>query len=102
LITKEEFDAERDGAFGQIITISEKEEKAKKVAFTFEYVPADTYAIQVFQDVNDNGELDMGMFGPKEPWGNYRHKRPKFRGPKFEEMAFEVKENLSDIQITLK
>ena len=40
--------------------------------------------------VNGNGDLDMGSFGPKEPWGTYRDARPKFRGPKFEEMAFVI------------
>ena len=60
------------------------------------------YAIRVFQDVNGNGDLDIGSFGPKEPWGTYRNVRPKFRGPKFEEMAFDVKETMKDIVIEVK
>ncbi len=97
--------AEKEGAkspFSAIIEVGEKESEAKKVAFAFENVPAGTYAIRAFQDVNGNGDLDMGSFGPKEPWGNYRDKRPTFRGPKFEEMAFEVKEEMKDIVVEVK
>ena len=88
--------------FGAILEVGEKELSAKKVVFSFENVPVGTYAIRAFQDVNGNGELDMGSFGPKEPWGNYRNARPKFRAPKFEEMAFEVKEALKDIVVEVK
>lgn len=88
--------------FGAIIDVGEKELAAQKVSFNFENVPAGMYAIRVFQDVNGNGDLDMGMFGPKEPWGTYRDARPKFRAPKFEEMAFEVKDEMSDIVVEVK
>lgn len=40
----------------------------KSVQFLFTNVPAGAYAISVFQDVNGNGKLDMGLFGPVEPW----------------------------------
>jgi len=103
LISKEIADKEGEKSpFGAIIEVGEKELAAKKVAFMFENVPAGTYAIRAFQDVNGNGDLDMGSFGPKEPWGNYRDARPKFRGPKFEEMAFEVKEEMKDIVVEVK
>ena len=97
--------AEKEGAttpFRMILEIGEKELAAKKAAFSFDNVPAGTYAIRVFQDVNGNGDLDMGSFGPKEPWGNYRDARPKFRAPKFEEMAFDVKETMKDIVVNVK
>lgn len=92
----------QDSPFRLLLSVGEEDIEAGKIAFAFEQVPAGTYAIRAFQDVNGNGKMDIGMFGPKEPWGNYRAKRPKFRGPKFEEMAFEVQENISDIQIELK
>lgn len=44
----------------------------------------------------------MGKFGPKEPWGMYRPKRPAFRGPKFKEIKFEVKEDMTDIKVEVK
>ncbi len=101
--TEQEFkDQKASVRFQLVIKIGEAELHAKKATFAFENVPAGTYAIMVFQDVDGNGELNMGMFGPKEPWGNYRKKRPRFRGPKFSEMAFEVKEDITDIRIEVK
>ncbi len=102
LATKEEFEEDKESQFRMIIEIGEEEQNAKTALFAFENIPAGRYAIMVFQDVNGNGELDRGTFGPKEPWGNYRAKRPKFRGPKFKEMAFEVKEDITDIRIETK
>lgn len=33
-------------------------------------IPAGEYAIQVYQDINNNGQLDFGLFGiPREPVG---------------------------------
>ncbi len=116
LVTKEQFEADGDGdkeqeeekqgvepsSFALIIPVGKKEQKAKRVSFTFEGGAVGMFGIQCFQDVNGNGELDMGTFGPKEPWGMYRPKRPAFRGPKFEEIKFEVKENMTDISIEVK
>ena len=108
LVTKEQFEADEndDGVeptpFAMIIPIGEEELKAKKVSFEFEGVPAGTYGIQCFQDGNGNGELDMGKLGPKEPWGMYRPKRPTFRGPKFKEIKFEVKTDMTDITFEVK
>ncbi len=48
-----------------------------------------TYAIAVFQDENDNGELDTNFLGlPAEPWATSRPLRSWFRKPRFEEMSF--------------
>ncbi len=48
-----------------------------------------TYAIAVFQDENDNGELDTNLLGlPAEPWATSRPLRSWFRKPRFEEMSF--------------
>ncbi len=48
-----------------------------------------TYAIAVFQDANDNGELDTNFLGlPAEPWAMSRPLRSWFRKPRFEEMSF--------------
>jgi uncharacterized protein (DUF2141 family) len=75
----------------------------KKAPFAFYNVPSGRYGIRCFQDVNGNEELDSGLFGmPKEPWGFYRPKRPRLRGPKFKEVAFEVNANITDIQVDVK
>ncbi len=108
LVTKEQFMGNekkgegRTSPIGMIIPIGEEDQKAKKASFTFKDVPTGTYGIRVFQDVNGNKNLDIGLFGPTEPWGMHRPKRPKFRGPTFEEIAFEVNRDMVDVMIELK
>jgi uncharacterized protein (DUF2141 family) len=102
LVTQSQFENDGDPAFGLLLTISEEGLKANKIAFAFEGVPTGTYAIQAFQDVNGNSELDSGNFGPKEPWGIYRPKRPAFRGPRFDEIKFEVAADMTDIAFEVK
>ena len=47
------------------------------------------YAIAVFHDENDNGELDTNLLGlPSEPWAFSRPLRSYLRKPRFEEMSF--------------
>ena len=41
-----------------------------EIVTTFDDIPAGTYAITIFQDLNENGDLDKNFFGnPKEPYG---------------------------------
>jgi len=39
------------------------------VHFTFKFCKKGTYGIRCFYDLNNNGILDKGMFGPTEPYG---------------------------------
>ena len=72
-------------------------------AFEFKNVPAGEYTVCCYQDVNGNGKLDFGKFGPKEPHGTYRpEKGISFGPPKFKDIKFEVKEDITDIQVKLK
>lgn len=92
LITPENSSVESPA--GIQIAVNGADQKKGSVKFKFNQVSAGKYAIQAFQDVNGNGKLDFGVAGPKEPWGFYRNVRPLLRGPKFEEMAFEVNRDL--------
>jgi uncharacterized protein (DUF2141 family) len=68
--------------------------------FNFE-VPTGRWALSSFEDRNDNGVLDMGMFGPKEPSGFWR----PFNGhhkPRFDEVASDIDKDISNIEINLK
>lgn len=48
-----------------------------------------TYAVAVFHDENDNGELDTNLLGlPAEPWAFSRSLQSWLRKPRFEEMSF--------------
>ncbi|MGB3799951.1 MAG: DUF2141 domain-containing protein [Lewinella sp.] len=47
------------------------------------------YAVAVFHDVNDNGDLDTNWLGlPAEPYALSRPLQSWFRAPRFEEMSF--------------
>lgn len=64
-------------------------------------LPDGEYAISVFQDLNDNGELDTSSKGlPREPYGFSNDARGTFGPPKFKKAKFNVDGN-TDIRIKL-
>ena len=61
------------------------------VMHTFTGMPAGTYAIAVYHDINDNQKLDTNFMKiPKEPYGFSQGAKPRFGPPKFEDAAFVV------------
>jgi uncharacterized protein (DUF2141 family) len=62
--------------------------------------PAGRWALSAYEDVNGNGILDMGAFGPKEPSGFWRPFHG-WRKPRFEDVAAELDRDTSDIEIRL-
>jgi uncharacterized protein (DUF2141 family) len=102
LANEEEFKNDRTPPFALIIRVGPEEKEKGKVSFQFGGVPAGTYGIRCFQDVNGNQKLDWGTFGPSEPWGVYRPKRPAFRGPRFEEISFVVDKDILDVLVEVK
>jgi len=64
-------------------------------------LPPGSWAVSAYEDKNDNGVLDMGLFGPKEPSGFWR----PFSGwhkPKFDEVAASITRDTRDADVTLK
>ncbi len=60
----------------------------------FNEVSPGSYAISIFYDVNDNGELDTSLFGiPKEPTGVSNNAIGKNGPPAFDKASFVVNEN---------
>ena len=59
------------------------------------------WALSAYEDVNENGRLDMGMFGPKEPSGFWRAFHA-WRKPRFEDVAVEVAGDTAGIEIRVK
>lgn len=59
------------------------------------------WAVSAFEDRNENGALDMGLFGPKEPNGFWRafHARRK---PRFDDVAVTVEHDMVDADIELR
>jgi uncharacterized protein (DUF2141 family) len=58
---------------------------------TLQNIPAGTYAIEVYQDLNSNGKMDRNFLGlPKEPYGFSRDARPRLSKPDFSRVKFDV------------
>jgi len=75
-------------------------ELGKSPTFRFDIRPG-RYALSAFEDLNGNGILDMGMFGPKEPSGFWR----PFGGwhkPRFDEVASQFEGETHALDIVLK
>jgi uncharacterized protein (DUF2141 family) len=54
-------------------------------------IPEGTYAVAGYQDLNDNGILDKGLFNiPKEPYGLSNNFRPKWSTPKYDDCKIKV------------
>ena len=66
-------------------------------------LPAGMYAVAVFHDLNDNGELDRTTLGPPaEPYGFSNDARGTFGPPRFDKAAFELPPGLHTIQIQVR
>ena len=63
---------------------------SQTLEFSFE-LPITEYAISVYQDINDNKQLDLGVFHiPKEPIGFGNNFGPKFSAPKYKDCAINL------------
>jgi len=61
------------------------------------------YAVVVYQDINDNKKLDLGLFSiPKEPTGFSNNFHPRFSKPQFKDASIELKEPSDTSIIELK
>ncbi|MDF7819783.1 DUF2141 domain-containing protein [Runella sp. MFBS21] len=79
--------------FGQMVPVGGKKEERTVMS-----LPPGRYALALYHDTNDNWKLDKNFVGyPKEPFGFSNNYRPIFTGPKFEDCAFEVKDNGSSV-----
>ncbi|MEO7082183.1 MAG: DUF2141 domain-containing protein [Flavobacteriales bacterium] len=76
---------------------------ARTVSCSFEGITPGTYAIKVFHDVNENGELDTSWIGwPQEPYG-FSNDAPVNTGPPpFKLASIQVKEGNQTERIRLR
>jgi uncharacterized protein (DUF2141 family) len=68
--------------------------------FSFDVAPG-RWAVSAYEDRNDNGTLDVGMFGPKEPNGFWRPFKA-WRKPRFDDVDRRVDAPISDAVVTLR
>jgi uncharacterized protein (DUF2141 family) len=86
----------------QVIEFSAEDVERGTIRYEFVGLRPGRYAVKCFQDTNGNGKIDIGIFGPKEPWATFRSARPKLRAPRFEEMAFTVTHDVTDADLLLR
>jgi uncharacterized protein (DUF2141 family) len=103
LVTEEEYGRPglAEHRFSLVLKPSQAELRAGRMRYAMQNVPAGTYALRAFQDVNGNGRLDSGIFGPTEPWCIYRLRLPAFRAPRFDEIRFELRSSTSSLDLDL-
>lgn len=62
------------------------------VVVTFKDLPEGTYAISLYHDKDQNGELNTNILGiPKEPYAASNNAKRTFGPPRWEDANFEVK-----------
>jgi uncharacterized protein (DUF2141 family) len=83
--------------------IATKTVKATNKSLDFSFDISDgIYAVAVYQDINENKQLDKGWFSiPKEPYGLSNNYRPHFSGPSFNDCKFKVTQETT-VTILLK
>ncbi len=86
----------------QVIALDGPAVERRSLAFRFADLAPGRYALKAFQDENGNGRIDIGVFGPKEPWSTYRLARPKLRPPRFDEMAFEAASDVDHADLLMR
>jgi uncharacterized protein (DUF2141 family) len=86
----------------QVIELVPEDVARGTVRYEFAGLPPGRYALKCFQDTNGNKKIDIGIFGPKEPWATYRLAKPKLRAPRFEEMAFDATHDVATADLTLR
>lgn len=75
-------------------------EPGQHVEFRFD-VPAGRYAVSAFEDVNGNGKLDVGLFGPQKPSGFFKPFCAR-RAPRFDDVSFDLSSASTNADVALK
>jgi uncharacterized protein (DUF2141 family) len=74
-----------------------------EVSIEFADLPAGEYALSVFHDANDNGELDKNFMGiPREGFGFGNNAMGTFGPPSFEKAKFKLSSESTSHEIVLK
>jgi len=88
------------GGFLQKPLQTRRFEPKDQPSFQFEVAPG-RYALSAFEDVNGNGVLDMGLFGPKEPSGFFKV-FTAWRKPTFADVSWTADKAVQGADIPLK
>ncbi len=74
-----------------------------KLTIKFEALPFGTYAIAIYQDINDNNKLDTNLLGiPKEPYGFSNNAKSKWGPPDYQIAKFELNQKVLKINASVQ
>ena len=91
-----------NGEGGQPFQCMESVVNNKTAKVVFDQIPAGTYAVFVFHDMNDNNKMDKNFLGiPKEGYGASKNKLPFASAPTFNDNKFSIPNN-TITQLTIK
>jgi uncharacterized protein (DUF2141 family) len=86
-------------SYYQEVNISNETE----IEVVFKDIPYRRYAVSIYHDLNENGELDSNMVRiPKEPIGFSNDYFPKFGPPKFKSAAFDLNQQNIRMAVNLR
>ena len=95
------FNSEKTFLNTPFLTKSE-DAKTGEMIFEFEEVPNGEYTISIYQDMNENGELDKNLMGiPNEPYGVSKEGKSMFGPPSYKDALFTVENMNVDLKISL-
>jgi uncharacterized protein (DUF2141 family) len=94
--------SEKDSAYTITLRPGDADIKNGRMPFSFDGISEGKYLIQGFLDTNGNGRCDEGLLGPKEPWGFCKREKSRMREPEFDEISFEVKGDMTGLNIELR
>ena len=78
------------------------EPKSDSVQLAVDVKPGE-YSIAVFQDTNEDGQLNRNFMGiPREPWGMSNNAPARFGPPQWSDMRFEVGDTEVEQRIELR
>lgn len=79
--------------------LAREEVNAHQMKIIFNDIPDGTYAFAIFQDLNENEELDKRKFGiPAEPFVFSNNALGTFGPPKFSEASFDISGGSAHVQ----
>lgn len=87
------FEEEHFPKEGKGIMVVEEPVRGLKAEVVFENVPIGTYAIAVYQDIDNNGKLNRDLYGrPEEPHAFSMNRFGRRGPPQFMNVSFSVNE----------
>lgn len=89
---------------GKSGTVARAEIRGGAASLTFPALPAGRYAVVVFHDEDDSGDLEHGVFGPKEPIGFSNGFRIRLLSlvPTFDKLAFTFEPGRTHLDVEVR